>query len=434
MNSIRFRITLMLVCSVLSVVVLAGAVMSRTVVYLVEQNFRDGLRERVTAFSNIITFKDDTAILHLQPAPVEGEILEQPTQLLKQSFAKSQSLFDIFVKRAPNGRVWASIKMGPGWLSWPVPDHTPPLEFWYGLAGWMALVTVGVIGVALAVAHQTTKQLKFLETMALSVGKDGVLPVVREEGSAEIKATARALNMLGKNLKKAMDSKIRLVAAAGHDLRTPMTRMRLRAEFLGDDERAEWLRDLDEMDRIADSAIQLVREETVGKGTERTRLDELVSGICNELRQINLPVRATAIEAAVVRVSPLALTRALRNLVINAATHGGGAIVSVAVADGIARVVIEDDGPGIPENFLESAFEPFFRVDPARRQPIPGAGLGLAIAKEIVERQGGFLKLENRHPHGLRQTLSFEMDAMLALPHPDKTAARFSELGASTSG
>ncbi|WP_044541959.1 ATP-binding protein [Bradyrhizobium sp. LTSP885] len=426
MNSIRVRITLMLVCSVLCVVVLAGAVMSQMVVRLVEQNFRDGLTDRVTAFSNVITFKDDTAILHLQPAPAEGEILEKPTELLKQSFAKSHSQFDIFVKRAPNGRVWASIKMGPGWLSWPVPDHTPPLEVWYGLAGWMALVTAGVIGVALTVAHQTTKQLKFLETMALSVGKDGVLPVIREEGSAEIKATARALNVLARNLKKAMDSKIRLVAAAGHDLRTPMTRMRLRAEFLGDGERAEWIRDLDEMDRIADSAIQLVREETVGKGTEITRLDELVGGICNELRLIKLPVRTADIEPAVVRISPIALTRALRNLVINAATHGGGAIVSVAASDGVARVVIEDDGPGIPEKFLESAFEPFFRVDPARRQPIPGAGLGLAIAKEIIERQGGFLEIENRHPHGLRQTLSFEIDVLLAPPSSDNAMERVS--------
>lgn len=414
MNSIRVRISVMLVCSVLCVVVLASAVMSEMVVSLVEQNFRDGLTARVAAFSNTITFQGDAAVFHLQPAPVEGKILEKPTALLKQSFEQSHSPFDIFVKQTPDGRVMASIKMGPGWLSWPVPDHTPPPEVWYGLAGWMALITVGVIGVALAISYQTTKQLKFLETMAMSVGRDGVLPVVREEGSAEIKATARALNMMGRSLKKAMDSKIRLVAAAGHDLRTPMTRMRLRAEFLDDDERAEWLRDLDEMDRIADSAIQLVREETVEKGTAIIDLDDLVKSACDELQEIKLPVATATLERAVVRTSPIALTRALRNLIINAATHGGGASVSVAVVDGKACVIIDDDGPGIPEQFMEGAFEPFFRVDPARRQPIPGAGLGLAIAKEIVERQGGTLKIENRRPHGLRQTLAFEMEMPMA--------------------
>jgi len=404
----------MLVCSVLSVVVLASAVMSQMVFDLVEQNFREGLTDRVSSFSHIITFQGHDALFHLQPEPVEGKILEEPTTLLRKSFREVGAPFDIFVKQTPSGRKMASIKMGPGWLSWPVPNHTPPPKVWFGLAGWMALITVGVIGVALTVAHQTTKQLKFLERMAMSVGKDGVLPIVPEEGSAEIKATARALNMMGVSLKKAMDSKIRLVAAAGHDLRTPMTRMRLRAEFLGEEERAQWLRDLDEMDRIADSAIQLVREETVGKGTEMVRLDDLVRNICDELTLIRLSVTIAELEQASVKISPLALTRALRNLIINAATHGGGAIVSMKVNAGTALVMIDDNGPGIPDEFLESAFEPFFRVDRARRQQIPGAGLGLAIAKEIVERQGGTLSIANRQPHGLRQILSFEIECVNA--------------------
>lgn len=418
MNSIRFRVAVMLVCSVLSVVVLSSAVMSYLVVDLVEQNFRDGLSDRVSAFANSITFQGGDAIFHLNAAPVEGETLAEPTALLKEAFDKVHSPFDIYVKQTPGGRKMASIKMGPGWLSWPVPDHTPPPRVWYGLASWMALITVGVIGVALAVAHQTTKQLKFLQTMAMSVGNDGILPVVREEGSAEIKATARALNTMGASLKKAMDSKIRLVAAAGHDLRTPMTRMRLRAEFLSEEERAQWLHDLDEMDRIADSAIQLVREETVGKGTERVRLDELVRDVCGELVQIRLSVAVSDLAPVTVEISPLALTRALRNLIINAATHGGGAAVGVKVQDGRALVIVDDDGPGIPQQFLASAFEPFFRVDPSRRQPIPGAGLGLAIAKEIVERQGGTLTIENRQPTGLRQVLSFEAASQVSSISP----------------
>jgi signal transduction histidine kinase len=184
--------------------------------------------------------------------------------------------------------------------------------------------------------------------------------------------------------------------------------MRLRAEFLGDDERARWLHDLDELDRIADSAIQLVREETVGKGTELVRLDVLVRRICHELSVMGLAVELADVAAVSVTISPLALTRSLRNLVINAATHGGGAYVSVVAKDNSALIIIDDNGPGIPEKDIASVFEPFFRVDPARRKHIPGAGLGLAIAKEIVERQGGALIIENRKPSGLRQTLTFE--------------------------
>lgn len=410
MNSIRLRFSLMLVGSVLSVVILASIVMSKMTLSLVERTFRDDLTSRVAAFSKNITVQGNSAIFHLQPAPVEGKTLEKQTAQLQAAFQKSRSPFDTLVKETPDGRRWASIKMGNGWLSWPTPEHAPPPEVWYGLAGWMLLIAVGVIGVALTVSHQTTRQLKLLQTMALSVGRDGVLPDVKEEGSVEIKATARALNMMGASLKKAMDSKIRLVAAAGHDLRTPMTRMRLRAEFLDERDRIAWLQDLDEMERIADSAIQLVREETVGKGSEIVTLDALVRDVCNDLILIKMPVTIAGLAPCRVEISPLALTRALRNLIINAATHGGGAIVSVQTEGPSARVVIDDNGPGIPEQFLDSAFEPFFRVDPARRQAIPGAGLGLAIAKEIVERQGGTLTIENRQPHGLRQVLSFAID------------------------
>ena len=410
MNSIRARVAAMLVSSVLCVVILSSLVMSKVVVELVERNFVTGFAERVSKMMSVLTFEGNTAVFHLSRDPAPGEVLEKPTALLKRSFQNAGLSLDVVVKQLPGGRQTASVNLGTGWLNWPVPSHSPPVQVWLGIAGWMGLITIGVIGVALIVAHQITKQLKFLETMAKAVGRDGILPRVREEGSAEIRATARALNMMGESLKNAVESRMRLVAAAGHDLRTPMTRMRLRAEFLDEDERARWLRDLDELDRIADSAIQLVREETVGKGTELVRLDALVRRICHELAVMGLAVELVDVAAVSVTISPLALTRSLRNLVINAATHGGGACVSVVAKDNHALIIIDDNGPGIPEKDLASVFEPFFRVDPARRKHIPGAGLGLAIAKEIVERQGGVLSIENRRPNGLRQTLTFERE------------------------
>jgi len=414
MNSIRVRVALMLVGSILCVVVLSTLVMSKMVIDLVEGNFRQGFAERVSAFAPSLTFQGNAAVFRMQSQPGPGKVLEKPTAEVKESFRKRGVPFDVVVKQPSPGRQTVSVHMGPGWLTWPVPSLTPPPRVWYGLAGWMGLIAIGVIGVALIVAHQTTKQLKFLETMAKAVGRDGILPTIREEGSAEIRATARALNLMGESLRNAMETRMRLVAAAGHDLRTPMTRMRLRAEFLGDDERPKWLHDLDELDRIADSAIQLVREESVGKGTEPIRLDVLVGRVCQELILIGLPVEIAGLDQVTVRMSPLAFTRALRNLVINAATHGGGAIVSVVGNGETALVIIDDNGPGIPEKDLSSVFEPFFRVDPARRKHIPGAGLGLAIAKEIVERQEGTLMIENRKSGGLRQTLSFARELAIS--------------------
>jgi signal transduction histidine kinase len=113
-------------------------------------------------------------------------------------------------------------------------------------------------------------------------------------------------------------------------------------------------------------------------------------------------------EAVTISSAPLALTRAVRNLVINAATHGGGAFITVGLENNLtASITIDDEGPGIPDQSMSRVFEPFFRVDPARRKFGTGAGLGLAIAKEIVERHGGKLTLQNRSPRGLRQKIIF---------------------------
>lgn len=201
---------------------------------------------------------------------------------------------------------------------------------------------------------------------------------------------------------------MRLVAAAGHDLRTPMTRMRLRAEFIEDDEeRGKWLSDIEELDQIADSAIRLVREEVSKDGADVLRLDRMVEEIADELHDFGHPVRCGELAPLSVRAGPLALRRALRNVMINAATHGGGAEITLSKDKGCAVVTVQDSGPGIPEAVIGQVFEPFFRVDLARRKTVPGAGLGLAIAREIVERYGGTLALRNTEPHGLIQQLVF---------------------------
>jgi signal transduction histidine kinase len=234
-----------------------------------------------------------------------------------------------------------------------------------------------------------------------------MVPELPERGPAEVRATAKALNSLSTRLKRAMESRMRLVAAAGHDMRTPITRMRLRAEFVADEEeRTKWLSDLDELERIADSAIMLVREETGAAAPELVRLDELVSDIGADLREQSLDVEVEDVQPVTVRVSRFKLNRALRNLIINAATHGVRARVSVNAPNGpMARIVIADDGPGIPAAVIDQVFEPFFRADPARRQDIPGAGLGLTIARELVQRAGGSISIANGPGGGLVQVV-----------------------------
>lgn len=301
----------------------------------------------------------------------------------------------------------AGLQLADGrWMlfSFPKPLRFPP-EVLFALGAGLVLMVAGIVAVALVMARRVTRPFAILDGAVRSVGPDGVLPHMPETGSGEARQTAMALNALSDRLRGAMESRMRLVAAAGHDLRTPMTRMRLRAEFLPEEDRVAWLADLDELDAIADSAIKLVKEEGAGEDREPVPLDVLVRETVIELSVAKLPVELTAAEPTSVAAGPLALRRALRNLITNAATHGGGARVRLEADESSARILIEDDGPGIPAEMLSQVFEPFFRASPARTQTTKGAGLGLAIAREIIERSGGSIEISNRPEGGLLQVV-----------------------------
>jgi signal transduction histidine kinase len=411
MNSLRARIVVTLVSSIICVVVMATA----TLFWMRKGHVQKEERERAQLVSEGILliaplFGDDQKDrgAQLVSSPAVGDPRPDLTNLFQSQLRENGSDLEIVVTQ-PVGITHpvASIKFKSGWLTIPLRNPHHREEILWSLTGWFLLVAIGTVGVALWFAHRITRHLAVLERVAATIDADGILPRLPETGPAELKATARALNTMTARLKNAAESRMRLVAAAGHDLRTPMTRMRLRAEFLEEGDRSLWLSDLEELDRIADSAIQLVREEAQRERSRLLRVDEIISEICRDLASMKASVTIIKMEAVTISSAPLALTRAVRNLVINAATHGGGAFVTVGMENRAALITIDDEGPGIPDQSMSRVFEPFFRVDPARRKAGPGAGLGLAIAKEIVERHGGKLTLQNRSPRGLRQEIVF---------------------------
>ncbi|WP_342587289.1 ATP-binding protein [Pseudaminobacter soli (ex Li et al. 2025)] len=348
--------------------------------------------------------------IDIRDQPAAGQQDAKLTRILGNTLRDRGAAPAAVVTSTP-GRVGktASVQLPDShWLVVDFPDFSPPRDAWFVLAGWITLIVLGVTVVALYFTSVLTRPLEMLQAAVARIGPDGVLAPLPETGSGELRATARALNHLSARLKAAMEGRMRLVAAAGHDLRTPMTRLRLRAEFLPEEDREKWLNDLDELDRIADSAISLVREEVQSQDlSEPVALDRLLKEIVSELTALKLRARLVSADQACVRAGALNLRRALRNLIVNAATHGKGATVELQTSNGQAIVTISDDGPGIPPELLDKAFEPFFRVDPARRQSVPGAGLGLAIAKEIIDRYGGTITLANRPGGGLVQKIAF---------------------------
>jgi signal transduction histidine kinase len=342
----------------------------------------------------------------IKPEPAGGEVSEAMTRYLRSALQQRNITTPVIVTRtAENYWPVASIALsGGGWLVIPISLPAPPGEVMPFLIGGIILIVLGTAVVAFAVVHRLMRPFALIEKSLANIDPNGELPVLAENGPADIRATARAINLLSSRLKSAMESRMRLVAAAGHDFRTPMTRMRLRAEFLDEPDREKWLADIDELDRIADSAIRLVQEEIQDDNGEAVRLDRLVSDVINELEELQLDVCAVGTEPVQVMANPLSLKRAIRNLLINAATHGGGATVNIRRKSESAFVEIVDNGPGIPQELLARAFEPFFRVDTARSSTA-GAGLGLAIAKEIIQRNRGTLILANRASGGLVQTI-----------------------------
>jgi len=412
MSTLRVKIAVLLVVAIVSVV----GVLTAVVFYMFPPPKPDHqiaqLAQQVETLARLA--RNAPASASLSAAPAADQTDDVMTKWLRAALAERGTPLDVTVTLPTKDRGGIiSIPVTPnGWLLTPMSGPPPHSGRWRILLRWLFLITVGATAIAVFAARRMVRPLALLENAVAAVGPDATLPVLPERGPAEVRATAKALNSLSSRLKAAMESRMRLVAAAGHDLRTPITRMRLRAEFVENDEdRALWLRDLDEMERIADSAILLVREESAKAPPEFIRLDALVADIVDELKSQGHDIALLHSTAATVRTGRLALARALRNIMINAATHGQRAQVDIASDAQNARIIIIDEGPGIAPHLLGRVFEPFFRADPARRQHIPGAGLGLTIANEIIQRAGGTIEIANGSNGGLVQIVTLPQAA-----------------------
>lgn len=408
MNTLRAKLVLLLAAVIVSVV----GVLTIVLLYLFRPpggHHIEPIAEQVLMLERVAN--QSPSALAVAAAPAPGAVRPDITRWLKDELAKHGSNIGVTVTRVDETTAQVvSIPVRGGWIALPIPDLPPRDGGWHVLGSWLALITAGAIAIAVFIANRMIQPLVLLEKAIASVGPDAMLPELPVKGPAEVKVAARALNSLSSRLKGAMESRMRLVAAAGHDMRTPITRMRLRAEFVPDeDDRTMWLKDIDELGRIADSAVLLVREESNGAQMERLRLDELIADVIGELQHLDYKAELQSSVPAWVRGSRLALNRAFRNLIINAATHGKGAKVRVESSGGRASVIVEDEGPGIPPELMGQVFEPFFRADPARRQNIPGAGLGLTIAREIVRRAGGDIRILNGKHRGLEQNVELPL-------------------------
>ncbi|MDO8419209.1 MAG: ATP-binding protein [Rubrivivax sp.] len=274
------------------------------------------------------------------------------------------------------------------------------------LALTLAVLLASVLALSFVAVRWVVRPLQQLTEAAQALGQDLKRPPLPEDGPREVQQAARAFNTMQRRLAAFIDERTRMLTALSHDLKTPLTRMRLRADLLDDDEqRLHFESDLKEMEAMVTQTLEFMR----GLGGNEPRAPVDMMALLTALQADQQAMgRKVAIEGRAARpcmgVASL-LKRALSNLVDNAVLYGGRARVRVEETPAALVLHIEDDGPGVPEAELERVFEPFHRLEASRSRATGGSGLGLGIARNVARAHGGDVVLRNRPEGGLEARL-----------------------------
>ncbi len=307
------------------------------------------------------------------------------------------------------GSLIVSLRMpDQGWVNlW---LDMPPPRPWHSEHFLIAFVTMTLAAAALTLwaVRRLTRPVAALAAAADRLGRDVNAPPLPEGGPSEVATAARAFNTMAERIRRYVGDRTQMLAAIGHDLKTPITRLKLRAEFLDDDEqRRKMLADLDEMEAMIAATLAFARDESTGEPSVPVDLASLCRTVLDEAADARPEMADDIIydgpEHLTVSARPGALKRALANLVGNAVAYGGSArlLLSPPLA-GHVRIAVEDAGPGVPERELENVFQPFRRLETSRNRETGGTGLGLPIARNILRAHGGDVVLKNRPQGGLQ--------------------------------
>ena len=292
--------------------------------------------------------------------------------------------------RQPDGR-WATVEPPRGLLS-----------------PWQQriLLALGISMLLLAplvwwMARRLTRPIRVFADAAERLGADPEAEPLTPSGPSEVRTAIHAFNDMQASLRDHMRRRTQTVAAIAHDLRTPLTRLRFRAEQSPEAVRDRMAADIEEMDALIAQAMAYVRGEATPERRETFDLDALAADCAEGFSETGGAVTFDGGGALPVEADPAALRRALGNLIANAVKYGGAARVKAFALDGRAVITVEDDGPGLPEDELEAVFEPFHRAERSRSRETGGAGLGLTVARQAARAHGGDVTLTNRSEGGL---------------------------------
>ncbi|MES1950141.1 Signal transduction histidine kinase [Salinisphaera sp. S4-8] len=270
-----------------------------------------------------------------------------------------------------------------------------------------SLLTLAVSGLLMAVivvvtSRRITAPLRDLARAAERFGRGETVEPLPEYGAEDIRRSVAAFNLMRERLARFVADRTRMVAAIAHDLRTPITALRLRLEFLPDDDNTRAMAaTLDDMARMSEASLTFMREEAATEPSRNVDLSALVDALCEDYRAAGATVAFEPDTRVALVCRPAAIRRALRNLIDNALTYGQRAQLTLSDTPEAVTICIADDGPGIAETDRQRVFDPFVRLESSRSRDTGGTGLGLSIARSVVQGHGGEITLANRAEGGL---------------------------------
>jgi len=298
---------------------------------------------------------------------------------------------------------------GGQWLNVQTRFERPPLQWAWGSTITFVLTAAGLLAAGFwFLMARITGPLRDLAVASERLGRGEDMQPVAPTGPTEVRDLTAAFGIMQERLTRFVEDRTRMLAAIGHDLRSPLTALRVHTEMVDDDDTREHLiASIEEMQGMLDATLSYARGVSASEQSEQVEIGQVLTGM-NQAMPTQFAL-APGPELAI-SVRPFAFRRALRNLIENAQRYGGGAQVTFTEQDGAAVIEIADQGPGIPEDQLEEVFAPFQRLDSSRSLDTGGHGLGLSIARSILRAHGGDVALANAPGGGLVARVSLPID------------------------
>jgi signal transduction histidine kinase len=270
----------------------------------------------------------------------------------------------------------------------------------------LGVLLISVIALSLIAVRWVSRPLGVLAEAAERLGRDIRQPPLRATGPSEVRRAALAFNTMQERLVRFIEDRTRILSAMSHDLKTPITRLRLRAESIEDPElRASIARDINDMQHMTQESLDFLRGMEEREEIRDVDVPALLENVKDDVEDTGGAVELETIDARPYPGRPLALKRCITNLVANASQYGKVAHLNVRDDPDRLRILITDEGPGIPQTALEQVFEPFYRLESSRSRETGGTGLGLSIARNIARAHGGDVVLRNCEHGGVEAEL-----------------------------